>query len=275
MQLALGSYEYDVSCRAIVLGILGCAPDGIHDDDRARRQAEHLVAAGAAALDLGAGRRLGGPADADAASEQEELDDLVHRVAAIRAEVDVALCVSTERAVVLREACRAGAAVGLDPSGRLGPEYLAAAGDAGASVIVVPGVANRPAVGAGPGAVAHVVRALTTGAQRAVAAGIPRRRILLDAGLDRGLPQEQAVELLRATDRLAALGYPVCVSPNGAPFVGLVADPAEASARHTTAAALTLGIIGGGCVLRTDDVRSARRVADVMAAVTAARSARP
>ena len=46
----------------------------------------------------------------------------------------------------------------------------------------------------------------------AVAAGIPRSRVVLDAGLDLGKTAEQSLALLRASDRLAALGQPLLLS---------------------------------------------------------------
>ena len=43
-------------------------------------------------------------------------------------------------------------------------------------------------------------------AEAAEAAGIPRERIMVDAGLDLGKTEPQSLELLRGHDRLAALG---------------------------------------------------------------------
>ena len=50
------------------------------------------------------------------------------------------------------------------------------------------------------------------GPRRAEAAGIPPTRIMVDAGLDLGKTRPQSLELLRASDRLAALGYPLLLS---------------------------------------------------------------
>ena len=46
----------------------------------------------------------------------------------------------------------------------------------------------------------------------AVAAGIPRQRVMIDDGLDLGKTEAQSLELLRTSDRLVALGYPVFLS---------------------------------------------------------------
>src|SRR5690606_14004339 len=49
-------------------------------------------------------------------------------------------------------------------------------------------------------------------AEQALAAGIPRERIMVDDGLDLGKTEPQSLELLRTSDQLAALGYPTFLS---------------------------------------------------------------
>ena len=56
----------------------------------------------------------------------------------------------------------------------------------------------------------------------AEAAGIPAERIMVDAGLDLGKTEPMSLELLRASDRLAALGYPVFLSASNKRFLGEV-----------------------------------------------------
>jgi dihydropteroate synthase len=107
------------------------------------------------------------------------------------------------------------------------------------------------------------------GAQ-AEAAGIPRERIMVDAGLDLGKTEPQSLTLLRHSDRLAQLGYPVFLSASNKRFLWRLLDVDVDRAGAGTLAAHALGV-GLGCrVLRCHDVRAGRRVADVMARVLAA-----
>ena len=100
----------------------------------------------------------------------------------------------------------------------------------------------------------------------AEAAGIPPQRIMLDAGLDLGKTEEQSLEL-RSSDRLAELGYVVLLSASNKRFLGHLCGTEVDDRWDATVAAHALGI-GLGCrVLRAHDVRAARRVADVMAAI--------
>ena len=107
-------------------------------------------------------------------------------------------------------------------------------------------------------------------AAQARAAGIPPERIMVDAGLDLGKSEPQSLVLLRASDRLAELGYPVFLSASNKRFLWTLLDVDRASAGDGTMAAHALGIALGCRILRAHDVRNGRRVADVMAAVLAA-----
>jgi len=121
------------------------------------------------------------------------------------------------------------------------------------------------------GVVEAVVRFCAERAGWAEAAGIPRRRIMVDAGLDLGKTEPMSLELLRASDRLAALGYPVFLSASNKRFLGQVLDLPVEQRRLASVAAHAQGIALGCRVLRAHDVRGSRRVADVMAAILEAR----
>ena len=149
----------------------------------------------------------------------------------------------------------AGAVVGNDISGFADPDYLPARAAAGASV-----VATHIRLGApGPRSRARTTTTwsptvcdfLADRAARAEAAGIPRERIMVDAGLDLGKTEPQSLELLRDLRRLAGLGYPVFLSASNKRFLGDllgtdVDDRREAShgrprARHRARAAGSCG----------------------------------
>ncbi|MGH9150558.1 MAG: dihydropteroate synthase, partial [Acidimicrobiales bacterium] len=119
--------------------------------------------------------------------------------------------------------------------------------------------------------VTAVASFLVDRARRAEAAGIPAERVLVDAGLDLGKTGEQSLALLRASDRLAALGYPLLLSASNKPFLGAVVDLAIDERADASLAAAALGVTRGCRVVRAHDVRRARHVCDTLAAVLAAR----
>jgi dihydropteroate synthase len=277
-EVALGPHRFDIRHRALVMGILNRTPDSFfdrgsyYDFDAFLAKAEQLVAEGADFLDVGGVKAGPGPE----VTEPEELERVVPAIEALRQRFDVPISVDTWRASVLREALAAGAVVANDISGFGDPDYLAVASAAGASVVAThirigPRVPDPEPVYDEP-VVDAVCRFLRDRAERAEAAGIPRERVMVDAGLDLGKTEPQSLELLRAHDRLAALGWPLFLSASNKRFLGDLVGTDVDDRREASHAAHALGIALGSRILRAHDVRGARRTADVMAAILAARA---
>jgi dihydropteroate synthase len=272
VRLALGDHVYDVATRSLVMGILNRTPDSFYDKgeffamDATLRLAEQHVADGADILDVGGVKAGPGPA----VGLQEELERVVPAVAALRERFDLPLSVDTWNAEVARAAYREGAVVGNDISGFADPDYLQVAAEAGASVVATH-------IRLGPripdpeptyhDVVADVCDFLVDRARRAEAAGLTPDRIVLDAGLDLGKTWEQSLELLRASERLAALGYPLLLSASNKTFLGRLLDLEVRDRREASLAATALGVARGCRIVRAHDVKGSRRVCDTIAAV--------
>jgi len=274
-ELRLGDRSFDITHRAVVMGILNRTPDSFYDKgsyfgfDDFLAKAEQLVVDGADFLDVGGVKA--GPGDF--VDEQEELDRVIPAVEALRTRFDLPLSVDTWRASVAKAAFDAGACVGNDISGFADPDYLPVCAAAGASVVathirLAPRVPDPDPVY--DDVVLDVRDFLAERAARAEAAGIPPERIMVDAGLDLGKTEEQSLILLRASDALASLGYPVFLSASNKRFLWTLLGTDVAHAKEGTLAAHALGIALGCRVLRSHDARAARRVADTMAAVLGA-----
>lgn len=278
MYVALGTHRYDITHRALVMGILNRTPDSFFDQggywsfDAFLATADRLVDEGADFLDVGGVKAGPGPE----VTEQEELDRVLPAVEALVARFDLPVSIDTWRASVARAAYAAGAVVGNDISGFADPDYLPAAVEAGASVVAThirlePRVPDpEPTY---DDLVGDVCAFLADRAARAEAAGLPAEQIMVDAGLDLGKSEPQSLELLRASGRLVELGYPVFLSASNKRFLGALVGTEVTDRREASLAAHALGI-GLGCrILRAHDVRGSRRVADVMAAILEARDA--
>lgn len=275
MELALGTTVFDVTHRAVVMGILNRTPDSFYDKgaywafDDFLRKAEQLVVDGADFLDVGGVKA--GPGEE--VTEAQELERVVPAIVALRTRFDLPLSVDTWRASVAEACFAAGAVVGNDISGFADPSYLDVCAAAGASVVATH-IRLAPRV-ADPDpqyddVVETVADYLADRAARAERAGIEPRRVMVDAGLDLGKSEPQSLELLRSSDRLAELGYPLFLSASNKRFLWTLLDVDVANASVGTLAAHALGIAQGCRVLRSHDARAGRRVADTMAAVLAA-----
>ncbi len=273
--LALGRRTYDVTHRALVMGILNRTPDSFYDQgatfalDAFFRRADQLVAEGADLLDVGGVKAGPGPE----VTEAEELDRVVPAIEALAARFDVPLSVDTWRAPVARAAYRAGAVVGNDISGFADPDYLDVAAAAGASVVathirLAPRVRDpEPHY---DDVVADVRDFLAERAGWARAAGIAPEQVILDAGLDLGKTAEQSLTLLRASGRLAGLGYPLLLSASNKTFLGKILDLGIDERWAASMAATALGAALGCRIMRVHDVAAHRQVCSVMAAIGAA-----
>ncbi len=273
MILELGpEYSFDISHRALVMGILNRTPDSFFDGgtyfqfDGFLRKAEQLIAEGADFLDIGGVKAGPGPE----VGTEEELDRVVPAVSAVRERFDVPISVDTWNPVVLRAALRAGASVGNDISGFAHPDYLPTCAEFGAAVVAThirlgPRIPDPEPV---YDDLRQEVRSfLADKAKLAESAGIPRQRIMVDDGLDLGKTEPQSLELLRSSEELAALGYAAFLSASNKRFLGELLGRGVADRREASHAAHALGIAKGCRVLRAHDVRGARRTADVLAAL--------
>lgn len=271
MILELGTeHRYDITYRALVMGILNRTPDSFFDGgqyfdfDGFLAKAEGLVDQGADFVDVGGVKAGPGPE----VGTEEELERVVPAVEALRARFDVPISVDTWNPVVLREALSAGADIGNDISGFAHADYLPICAEFGASVVATH-IRLGPRI---PDPEPHYddllveVRSfLADRAQAALDAGIPRERIMVDDGLDLGKTEPQSLELLRSSDQLAALGYAAFLSASNKRFLGELLGLDVTDRREASHAAHVLGISLGCRVLRAHDVRGARRTADIVA----------
>jgi dihydropteroate synthase len=281
MILELGAaYSFDITYRALVMGILNRTPDSFFDGgqyfdfDGFIEKADGLVRDGADFLDVGGVKAGPGPE----VSTEEELERVVPAIAALRSRFDLPISVDTWNPVVLRESLSAGASVGNDISGFAHPDYLPTCAEFEASVVAThirlgPRIPDPEPVYEN---LQLEVRAFLQGrAQAALAAGIPHQRIMVDDGMDLGKTEPQSLELLRSSEHLASLGYATFLSASNKRFLGALLGTEVTDRRQASHAAHALGIAKGCRVLRAHDVVGARRTADILAALLQAHSEDP
>ncbi len=266
--LELGGNHYDLAERPLVMGILNRTPDSFFDAGAYWRfsdflaRAEQLWAEGADILDVG-GVKAGPGSEV---SPGQEMDRVVPAIEALAARFELPLSVDTWRASVAEAAFGAGAVLGNDISGFADPDYLHVAAAAGAAVVAChvrlapryadPDPSYEDLLG-------DVRSYLTERASWAAFAGLAPSRVLLDAGLDLGKTPAQSGELLRHSEHLAALGYPILLSASNKGFLGWLCGAEVGERRIASIAAHALGIFGGCGVIRAHDVRGTRRVVEV------------
>ena len=268
--LRLGATSFDLTSRALVMGILNRTKDSFYepaatfDLDALFERADKLVIEGADLLDIGGVKA--GPGDE--VDEAEELERVVPVVTELVRRFDVPVSVDTWRASVAKAAFAEGACIGNDISVFADDQYLPVAAEAGATVVATH-IRLRPRV-ADPDphyddVTATVVEFLSERRQRALEVGVAHDRIVVDAGLDLGKTAAQSLQLLRDSDRLAGLGAPLLLSASNKTFLGVLFDLPVSDRREPSLAATALGIAAGCRIVRVHDVQGTVRVRDVIA----------
>lgn len=227
-----------------------------------------VVTEGADMVDVGGVKAAPG----EYVSPAEEVRRTVDLVEAIRAaHPALPISIDTWRAEVAREALAAGADVVNDAWGGVDPELAGVAAAAGAGIVCTHAGGlpprTRPHRVGYPDVVADVVARTTALAQAAVAAGVPRDRVLVDPGHDFGKNTRHSLEVTRRLGELVATGWPVLVALSNKDFVGETLDvPLEHRLTGTLAATAVSAWLGAR-VFRAHDVAATRQTLNMVASI--------
>jgi dihydropteroate synthase len=263
----------------VVMAIVNRTPDSFFDqgayaDDTAAMTAvDRAVEEGAALVDLGGVKA--GPGEE--VGEDEEVRRVAPFVAAVRRRHPrLAISVDTWRAGVGRAVCEAGADLLNDAWQGADPGLAAVAAEHGAGLVCshAGGLAPRtdPHRVAYVDVVADVVHVVTDLAERAVAAGVRRDGILVDAAHDFGKNTYHSLEVTRRLDELVATGWPVLAAVSNKKFLGEVLDADKDGRLEATLAATAVCAWHGAMVFRAHQVSATRRVLDTVGAVRGTRA---
>jgi dihydropteroate synthase len=253
----------------VLMGILNVTPDSFSDGgryagvDAALAQAEALLEAGAAIVDIGGESTR--PDRTEAVPAAVELERVLPVVEALaRRHPSLVMTVDTVKATVARAALEAGAAAINDVSAlRLDPGMAPAVAAAKAGLVLMHSRGDILEIASYTHAtytdvVGEVVGELRAAVARAGAAGIAAAAIAVDPGLGFSKTPEQNILLFDQLEALHALGRPVLVGPSRKRFLGAVTgQPVEARDR-ATAAACALAWERGARLFRVHDVAAAR-----------------
>ena len=275
--LVLRGRVFDAA-RPAVMAIINRTPDSFWEGNRhacldsAMRALDAAMQAGADLVDVGGVRAGSEGGVVTAEMEIERVLPFLQRVHA--AYPDALVSLDTWRAEVAR------AAAGLvdlvnDTWAGYEPELLDVAVAQGAGYVVSHTGGRAPRtdpvdVNYGPeelDVVRDVVATLAAGAARATAAGMPRERVLLDPTLDFGKTTAHSLRVLRHTEAVVDLGFPVLQALSRKDFVGETLDLPAGERLEGSLAATAVAAWLGATVFRAHDVRATRRVLDMVAAI--------
>jgi dihydropteroate synthase len=248
------------------MGIVNVTPDsfsgdGSVDPDVALRTALEQRDAGADFLDAGAESTRPGHRPID---DEMEIARLIPAVERFRAADDATpLSIDTFKPDVFRRAFAAGGDM-LNSIWGLDDALLHAALECGVPVIAMH---NKRVALYELDVVSEVLHYLDDTAARAVRAGIPPERVILDPGIGFGKLPEHNLALLGALERIVALGFPTLVGTSRKSTIGKLTGKSVEERVFGTASTLALAVRAGIDIVRVHDVGPARDVVAVADAV--------
>ncbi|HQV04049.1 MULTISPECIES: dihydropteroate synthase [unclassified Novosphingobium] len=244
------------------MGILNVTPDSFSDggqfmDDPevAHAHAAAMVEGGAAIIDVGGESTRPGAAAVWEGDELKRVIPAIERLAAMGA----AISVDTRRPAIMEAALAAGAHLINDVSAlRHDPRSLDFAARSGAPVVLMhaPGEGeDLHADGKYDAVVLDVFDWLAARRDAAMAAGIPREKIVLDPGIGFGKSIADNLALLNALPLFHALGQPLLLGVSRKRMIGALSNEAPAHQRLGGSVALAMkGLEAGIQLLRVHDV---------------------
>lgn len=252
--------------RTYVMGILNVSPDsfsgdGVTGPQAAVARALRQLTEGADILDVGAESTRPGHRPIDSATERARL---LPAIEAIRAAApDLPISVDTFKPNVFRDAHAAGGDL-LNSIWGVSDELLEVCASTGAPLIAMH---NKPVAMYERDVVDEVLAVLENAANRCVRAGIPPEHVILDPGIGFGKLPEHNVAVLRALDRLVALGFPTLLGTSRKSTIGKLTGRDVDERAFGTAATLALAVAAGIDVVRVHDVAEQRDVVRVADAI--------
>jgi dihydropteroate synthase len=268
--LKLGRHEFPDDAT-LMMAIVNRTPDSFYDrgatwaEDKAFDRVAQVVEQGAEIVDIGGIKAAPGE-EIDAVEERRRVVDFVARVRS--AYPDLVISVDTWRAEVGRAVCAEGADVLNDAWGGADPELVEVAAEFDAALVCTHtgGVTprTRPFRIEYADVVASAIADTTGYAERAVAAGVDRRSVVIDPAHDFGKNTFHSLEVTRRLGEMTATGWPVLVSLSNKDFVGETLDLPVGQRLTGTLAATAVCAMAGARIYRVHEVVETRQVVDMV-----------
>jgi dihydropteroate synthase len=275
--LKIGPRTFIWGERTFVMGIINVTPDSFSGDGllsaddragaadpvgRAVEIGRAMAEAGADILDVGGESSRPGH---DAVAAVDETRRVGPVIAALRdALPDMPISVDTTKPAVAEAALAAGAHLVNDVWGVASDDALARVAAAHGAPLVL--MHNR-AEARYTNLVAEVIADLQAAIERAMRAGVPWERLIVDPGIGFGKTAEHNLALLRDLEALRLLGRPLLLGTSRKSTLGKVLDLPAEERLEATLATTALGIAAGVDIVRVHDVRPNVRAARMSDAI--------
>jgi dihydropteroate synthase len=260
----IGGRRYEWGSRTYVMGIVNVTPDSFsgdglgEDHEGALAQGMRMVKEGADFIDVGGESTRPGHVPISIAEEISRTEGVVRDLAH---DSGVPVSIDTYKLEVAEAAVAAGATILNDIWGlSRSPALADLAATHGCALVLMH---NQDGTDYPGDIMAEIKRFLNESARLAVAAGVPRERVLIDPGIGFGKTAEQNWVVMRRLAQLKEIGLPILVGTSRKSFIGKLLDVPISERVEGTAATVTAAVLRGADVVRVHDVAAMTRVVRV------------
>ncbi|HEX2681413.1 MAG TPA: dihydropteroate synthase, partial [Candidatus Dormibacteraeota bacterium] len=198
MRIEIGGHQFDWGSRTYVMGIVNVTPDSFSGDglgsdvDAAVAQGLRMVNEGADMLDVGGESTRPGHVAITSEEEIARTESVVRRLAK---EASVPVSIDTYKIDVAEAAVAAGATILNDVWGLTrSPAIADLATRSGCALVVMH---NQDGTEYQGDLIQEIIRFLRVAARRAIDAGVPREKVMIDPGIGFGKTADQNWEVMR------------------------------------------------------------------------------
>lgn len=261
-----GAFEYDLSSRTHVMGILNVTPDSFSDggryldQERAVIHGIRLAEEGADFIDVGGESTRPG---SEPVSASEEIRRVVPVIKELVRKINVPISIDTYKSAVAEAALDAGALIVNDISGMTFDFNMSTVVLHHYATIIIMHIKGKPrTMQMNPtyeNVTKEVKQFLSEKIEYARKVGI--KQIIIDPGIGFGKTFEHNIQLIQELRTLTELGHPLLIGPSRKSFLGTILNLPPEERLEGTAAAVTVSILNGANIIRVHDVKEMKRVA--------------
>jgi dihydropteroate synthase len=260
----IGGRRFEWGTRTYVMGIVNVTPDSFsgdglgEDQEGAVAQGMRMVKEGADVLDVGGESTRPGHVPVSAADEITRTGNVVRQLAGTSG---VPVSIDTYKLEVAEAGVAAGATILNDIWGLTrSPALAELAAKHGCALVLMH---NQEGTDYAGDIMTEIKRFLSGAVSQAIAAGVPRDRVLVDPGIGFGKTAEQNWVVMRRLEELKELGQPILIGTSRKSFIGKLLDLPVDQRLEGTAATVTAAVLRGADVVRVHDVETMVRVVRV------------
>jgi dihydropteroate synthase len=257
----IGGRRFEWGSRTYVMGIVNVTPDSFSDDglgadqDAAVAQGMRMVDEGADMLDVGGESTRPGHVPVSTSEEISRTEAVVRRLSK---QSGVPVSIDSYKLEVAERAVAAGATILNDIWGLTrSPALAELAARKGCALVVMH---NQEGTEYTDDLMSEITRFLRRAVDRAIKAGVPAERVMVDPGIGFGKTAEHNWEVMRRLEELRVLGQPILIGTSRKSFIGKLLDLPVSDRLEGTAATMTAAVLRGADVVRVHDVLAMTRV---------------